>query len=140
MLIFIKLKNKLKKLKIYLKILYLFKFKGKFEAKTEQEHAQIESIIENILKSWRVVGVRMRRHVLNIVRASCEWINEEKMVKFEDLVDDAEMNDEIDHDYNSDEMAEKLFEEHSSESDDSRYENPDDTESDSDDDDSDDSY
>ena len=106
---------------------------GKFETKTEQEHAQIESIIEHILKSWRIVGIRMRRHVLNIVRSSCEWINEEKMTKFEDLVDDAEMNDEIDHDYNTDEMSEKLVEEHSSESDDSSYENPDDPESHSDD-------
>jgi hypothetical protein len=107
---------------------------GKFETKTEGEQAQIESIIEQLLKSWRIVGVRMRRHVLNIVRSCCEWVNEEKMAKFEELADDAEFEDEIDHDYNSDEIEERLLEEHSSDSDDSTYTNPDDPESHSEDD------
>jgi hypothetical protein len=95
---------------------------GKFDLQTKEVRELIFKDIGLILFSWRIVGVRMRRHVLGIAKIFCLWLSEEKIRELKVKIEDAEVEDDCDHDYDTDEECERLMAEQSSESDNSNFE------------------
>ena len=94
----------------------------KFDLKTKEERDQVFKDLCLIIFSWRTIGIRMRRHILSIAKIYCDWLSQDDINMMESKSKDSQIEDEFDHDYDTEEESNYLLEERSSESDDSNFE------------------
>ena len=71
---------------------------GKFGTQTSDERKQIETVIESIVKRWSLIGTRVTRHALNIAKLRCDWLSNERIAEFEELMSDVESDFDSDSD------------------------------------------